>query len=118
LLIEAFSEISKNEKTVNELKTWLLKQKQTNHWRSTRATADACYALLVRGSSWLSSEPLVEITLGNQSAFGSATKPEEGLGYRKKSFERKEINPEMGNIEVSVASAKDQGKPGPSWGAV
>jgi hypothetical protein len=39
LLIEAFIEIDKNTATVNELKTWLLKQKQTQNWRTTKATA-------------------------------------------------------------------------------
>ena len=51
LLIEAFSEISKDTKTVDDLKTWLLKNKQTNNWRTTKATAEACYALLLQGTN-------------------------------------------------------------------
>ena len=50
LLIEAFSEISKDTKTVDDLKTWLLKNKQTNNWKTTKATAEACYALLLQGT--------------------------------------------------------------------
>ena len=41
-------------KAVNDMKTWLLKQKQTQNWRTTKATADACYALLLQGTDWLS----------------------------------------------------------------
>ena len=41
LLIEAFSEISRDNTTIDALKTWLLKNKQTNHWGTTKATADA-----------------------------------------------------------------------------
>ena len=65
LLIEAFQEISKDTKTVDDLKTWLLKNKQTNNWKTTKATAEACYALLLQGSRLLSNEPTVEIKLGN-----------------------------------------------------
>ena len=54
LLIEAFSEISGDiAKIVDELKVWLLKNKQTNRWKTTKATTEAVYALLLQGSDWL-----------------------------------------------------------------
>jgi hypothetical protein len=56
LMIEAFSDIDGNVKVVDDLKTWLLKQKQTQNWRTTKATAEACYALLLNGSNWLTEE--------------------------------------------------------------
>ena len=70
LLIEAFQEIktqdpASQQRTVDDLKTWLLKNKQTNNWKTTKATAEACYALLLQGTEWLSNEPTVEIKLGN-----------------------------------------------------
>src|SRR5205085_1545541 len=40
IMIEAFSEIEKDAKTVDNLKTWLLKNKQTNNWHTTKATAE------------------------------------------------------------------------------
>ena len=65
LLIETFQEVGKDIKTVDDLRTWLLKNKQTNNWKTTKATAEACYALLLQGTDWLSNEPVVEIKLGN-----------------------------------------------------
>ena len=56
MMIEAFSEIEKDPKTIDDLKTWLLKNKQTNNWKTTKATAEACYALLLQGTDWLSQE--------------------------------------------------------------
>ncbi len=50
MMIEAFSEIEKDPKTIDDLKTWLLKNKQTNNWKTTKATAEACYALLLQGA--------------------------------------------------------------------
>ena len=49
LLIEAFSEVGKDTISVDNIKTWLIKNKQTTHWNTTKATADACYAFLIEG---------------------------------------------------------------------
>ena len=46
-LIEAVDEIVKDQKSVDEMKIWLLKQKQVQDWKTTKATAEACYALLL-----------------------------------------------------------------------
>lgn len=102
LLIEAFSEINKDTKTVADLKTWLLKNKQTNNWRTTKATADACYAFLLEGSSWLTNEPSINIVLGNTAVSNTQEEKEAGTGYFKKAIEAAFVKPEMGNISVSV----------------
>jgi len=119
LLIEAFQEISKDTKTVNDLKTWLLKNKQTNGWESTKATAEACYALLIQGTDWLINEPTVQIRLGITTINSTDSKQEAGTGYFKTNIQEEKIKPEMGNISVKVVSPKvplqrDLG----SWGAV
>ena len=116
LLIEAFYEIVKDEKTVNELKTWLLKQKQTQHWSSTKATADACYALLLKGTQWISNTANIELSLNNSVVLSSNTTMGDGLGYFKKTIEGNQVNAAMGNINLTVsATAKNST---PSWGAV
>jgi len=48
LLIEAVDEIVKDQESVDLMKVWLLKQKQVQDWKTTKATAEACYALLLR----------------------------------------------------------------------
>jgi hypothetical protein len=66
LMIEAFDEINNDTKSVDDLKTWLVKSKQTQHWGTTRSTCDAVYALLLKGGTdWLATEPNVEITVGD-----------------------------------------------------
>ena len=52
-LLELFAEVAKDEEVVNELKVWLLKNKQTNNWKTTKATAAAVYALFSYGDNWL-----------------------------------------------------------------
>jgi hypothetical protein len=65
LIIEAFAEITKDTQAIDEMKTWLLKHKQTNNWRTSKATAQAIYAFLLQGNNWLDAEPQVVINLGD-----------------------------------------------------
>ena len=64
LMIEAFDEVADDAEAVEECRVWLLKQKQTQDWKTTKATADAVYALLLRGTDALASEVLVEVRAG------------------------------------------------------
>lgn len=116
LLIEVFQEIGKDIKTADALKTWLLKNKQTNNWQTTKATAEACYALLLQGSQWLSNEPMVEIKLGNTIVSNNSS--EAGTGYFKKIIEGQKINSEMGNISVSLTGNQQPSTSNISWGSL
>lgn len=110
LMIEAFAEVAEDEQAVENLKVWLLKQKQTQNWETTKATSDAVYALLLRGQDWLASDALVEISLGDQVI--EPEKVEAGTGFYQKTFIRQEIQPEMGRIKVAKTDE------GISWGSV
>ncbi len=116
LLIEAFQEVGKDTKTVDDLRTWLLKNKQTSNWKTTKATAEACYALLLQGTDWLSSEPTVEVTLGNTIISSTENKTEAGTGYFKKTIEGNKVTPQMGNIAVTISSPNSNISA--SWGGV
>ncbi len=118
LLIEAFQEIGKDMTTVDALRTWLLKNKQTNNWETTKATAEACYALLIQGTNWLADEPAVQINLGNSYTIRSADMPQQaGTGYFKTTIPGEQVKPDMGNISVQVTPAKGE-QPKTTWGAV
>ena len=66
LLIEAYDEVLSDAESVEECKIWLLKQKQTQAWKTTKSTADAVYALLLRGTNTLASSKLVGVTIGGK----------------------------------------------------
>ena len=122
MMIEAFTDIDKDIATIDNLKTWLLKQKQTQNWKTTRATAEACYALLLGGSNWLSEEKEVTIKLGNTVIKSTDDTTEAGTGYFKKRIEGDKVKPEMGNITVSTNLVNSKVPPpvggGGSWGSV
>ncbi len=104
LLIEAFDEISHDKNSVDLMKIWLLKQKQVQDWRTTKATADACYALLLRGEDWLSENKPATIKVGNQTIdqnkLEGPDKPETGTGYFRTSWSGEQIKPNMGEVTV------------------
>ncbi|RYY44925.1 MAG: alpha-2-macroglobulin [Chitinophagaceae bacterium] len=116
LMIEAFSDIEADTKTVDDLKTWLLKQKQVQNWKTTKATAEAVYALLLNGSNWLGQERTVTIQTGNTTISSADVKSEAGTGYFKQVFTAEQVKPQMGNIKVTVADAP-KSSPSSTWGA-
>ncbi|GAB2826927.1 alpha-2-macroglobulin family protein [Ferruginibacter profundus] len=120
MMVEAFGDIEKNTATVDDLKTWLLKQKQTQNWKTTKATAEACYALLLGGSNWLSEEKEVVINLGNTVIKSSDDATEAGTGYFKKRIAGEKVKAEMGNISVTLNSSnsKPLNQSTTSWGSV
>lgn len=118
LLIEAFTEINKDIKTVDELRTWLLRNKQTNRWETTKATAEAVYALLLRGTDWLKAEPVITIKLGTEELSSKTTTSEAATGYFKHTIEGKDVKPGMGSISVKVENPQAGGTVSSSWGAV
>lgn len=122
LLMEVYNEIDGNVKRLDDLKTWLLKQKQTTHWESTKATAEACYSLLAMGTEWLKEERTISIELGNYK-IGSPLedKQEAGTGYLKHVVSKEKIVPSMGNIKVKVESVnpdKTKTFSSTSWGSI
>jgi uncharacterized protein YfaS (alpha-2-macroglobulin family) len=111
LLIEAFVEAGNDTTSVDAMRTWLLKQKQVQDWGNTKATADACYALLLEGTDWLSETPKLTVKLGDKTIDGNKN-AEPGTGYSKTIISGSDVTANMGNI-----TATREGK-GISWGAV
>ena len=115
LLIEAFLEAGNDKAAADELRTWLLKNKQTTRWESTKATAEACYALLLQGTDWLVNDPAVTITAGTTVVRSADIKQEAGTGYFKTTFTDAAVKPEMGNMQVKVSGNAPSAS---SWGGV
>jgi hypothetical protein len=110
LMIEVYDEVAGDADSVEELKIWLLKQKQTQDWKTTKATADAVYALLLRGTDLLADQELVKVTLGQTTLQPQTV--EAGTGYYARRFGPAEITPEMSHIRLVNPN------PGIAWGSV
>jgi hypothetical protein len=137
LMIEAFDEVMGDRQAVEECRVWLLKQKQTQDWKTTKATADAVYSLLLRGVNILASDKLVEVIVGGVNltpTTGGARVPsspdrlkaqansepdgvsphrvEAGTGFYERRFSGADVKPKLG--EITVKKLDD----GVSWGSV
>ncbi len=110
VMIEAFDEVAGDQQAVEDCKVWLLKQKQTQDWKTTKATADAVYALIGRGRNLLDSDSLVEVKLADQVVEPATV--ERGTGFYEKKFVGGEIRPEMGKVTVTKTDE------GVSWGGL
>ena len=125
LIVEAFREVTKDEASAEACNVWLLKQKQTQDWTTTAATADAIYALMLGGGAdLLAGDTLAEVTLGGvkvdhksvltgRAAVSAAQPVETGTGMWSVRFDSAAIKPEMGEITF-----KGAGEKGVSWGGV
>lgn len=112
-VMEALRMAGGNDALVEEMKLWLLKQKQTTSWTSPVATADAIYALLRQGTDLLESRGDVHITLGREvleTQKAGADAPA-GLSYIKQSFTE---GSSLKAREITVEK-RDEGI---AWGAV
>ena len=101
LMIELFEEVGNDKTAVDDLKVWLLKNKQTTHWKTTKATAAAVYALLQSGDNWLLEDKPVQITLGDIQIDQSKMQTEAGTGYFKTSWNEGDIEANMSQIKVT-----------------
>ena len=114
LLIALFTETGGNAKAVDEMKIWLLRNKQTNNWKTTKATAEACYALLLKGSDLLvdAGKSTIKVDAKPLEQLKPDVKLDAGTGYFKTTWVDEQIKPSYGKVEIT-----NKGKT-PSWGAL
>jgi uncharacterized protein YfaS (alpha-2-macroglobulin family) len=114
LLIEAFYEMGGHEAAVEEMNLWLIQQKRTQNWGNTRATVEACNALLMTTSWAEGSKPLtVKVGGENINAKIQADNPvQAGTGAYQVSWQGEAVKPGMGKLQVENPNE------GPAWGAM
>ena len=110
LLIEAFNDVSGDTASVNALRTHLLRLKQTTDWKTTKATADACYALLLNGDNWLVDTGSPVITVGGTPI--SSDQAEAGTGTFEQVFAPATVKPAMAEVTITSNTVH------PGWGAL
>jgi hypothetical protein len=98
-IMAAFAEIDQNEEMIDQLRVWLLTQKQTNSWENSASTADAIYALLMRGSDWFAEGKEVTLRFGNTpiNIEGGVA----GTGFIQRRWNANEVTQEMQQLTVN-----------------
>ncbi len=104
-VIELFDEIDYNDEVVDNMKIWLIKNKQTNRWPTTKATSAAIYALLMSNEDggmtpWIESQDQAEIRVGGDLLSFNNRDIDKGTGYVKKTWQAGEITEDMSTVNV------------------
>ena len=105
LMIEVFSELTDDTDAIDEMRLWLLKNKETTHWKTTKATASAIYALLMNGTEWLPESRDLKINLPKartlEKAIATAQQTvEAGSGYFKVSWKGDDISTALATVKI------------------
>lgn len=105
LMIELFSEVELKKDEADKMKIWLLKNKQTNHWKTSKSTSAAIYALLLQGetgniSQWVTESVQPVITVGKEVLDTDVRNTEAGTGYIKKTYVADNFNKDMATIKI------------------
>lgn len=97
-IMAAFDEIDQDTAMADQMRVWLLTQKQTNQWENSASTAEAVYALLMRGSDWLDNSKQVTLKFGDQpvSTEGGVA----GTGFIQRRWNANEITTGMQSLTV------------------
>ena len=98
-IMAAFAEIDQNQEMIDQLRVWLLTQKQTTMWENSASTADAIYALLMRGSDWFEEGKEVSLRFGNTpiSTEGGVA----GTGFIQRRWNANEVTTDMRQLTVN-----------------
>ena len=108
LVLQAYQRVTPDSPLINQIKQWLLIEKQTQDWGNSSMAAEAVYAFLTTGNTKLETSALPNILInGNSLTFNSIDKI---LGYCKISLN---IDKTKKNI-LSINRNTDV----PAWGAV
>ena len=64
-ILEAFNEIDLRASETDNMRFWILTQKRTNMWENERATVEAVFAIMNRGTDWTSEKAEASMTVGD-----------------------------------------------------
>lgn len=66
-ILEAFNEIDPKNEEIDAMRFWILGEKRTSMWDNDRATAEAIYAIVNRGTDWLNDNGEVVLTVNDDT---------------------------------------------------
>ena len=102
--LEAFNKLTPNDTNfIEEMKIWLVTQKEVNSWGSSRGTAEVIFTILNSGKSWTSAESdKATIIWGGRELENPDTK---ATGYVKSTIKSENLAKNLGTVTIT--------KPGP-----
>jgi len=102
--LEAFNKLKPNDtKFIEDMKIWLITQKEVNSWGSSRGTSEVIFAILNSGKSWTSADSSDKATI---FWGGKELKPEtEATGYVKSTLKTDILDKKLASVTVTKPGA-------------
>ncbi|CEJ68794.1 Alpha-2-macroglobulin family protein [Chryseobacterium oranimense G311] len=101
--LEAFNKLKPNDqKMIEDMKIWLVTQKEVNSWGSSRGTSEVIFTILNSGKSWTSAESDKATIVWGGKELAPQT---QATGYVKSAVKTDVIDKNLGTVTVT--------KPGP-----
>src|SRR5690554_174028 len=108
MIVSFFKTMDAPESMMDDMRLWLILNKEGNAWETGVSTADAVYAILSTGKDYLSSskEPIIKVG-DKMLVYSSTTQKNEievewtpGLGQVKNKWTGDDINKNLGQVEI------------------
>ena len=112
MMLELFHEMGVKQAEIDELRIWLLRNKQTNHWKTIKSTSSAVYAFLLNGSetnsNWIKNSKASVILVGDEVLQTDRTG---GSLYTRHDFDPLSIKSKSAKIQIKNKNEQS------GWGA-
>ncbi len=101
--LEAFNKLRPNDqKFIEDMKIWLITQKEVNSWGSSRGTSEVIFTILNSGKSWTSAESDKATIIWG----GKELKPEtQATGYVKSAVKTDVLDKNLATVTVTKSGA-------------
>ncbi len=102
--LEAFNKLTPNDANfIEEMKIWLITQKEVSSWDTSRSTAEVIYTILNSGKSWTSTESdKATIIWGGKELTNPDTK---ATGYVKSAVNSDKIDKNLATVTITKPGA-------------
>jgi hypothetical protein len=101
--LEAFNKLTTDQNFVEEMKIWLITQKEVSNWDTSRSTAEVIYTILNSGKSWTSAESdKATIIWGGKELTNPDTK---ATGYVKSAVNSDKIDKNLATVTITKPGA-------------
>lgn len=109
LILQAYTKVAPQSSHIDQIRQWMLLEKQTTDWGNSSLAADAVYALLSSGNNWLTFTESPQFALNGKSF--SLNSLDRILGYGK-------VQLDLSSTTNNILSIKRNANTSPAWGAV
>ncbi|MGC4128449.1 MAG: alpha-2-macroglobulin family protein [Bergeyella sp.] len=105
--LEAFQKLTPNDENfIEEMKIWLVTQKEVGNWGTSRNTAEVIFTILNSGKSWTSAESdKAEISWKASPQPSPKEREQNATGYFKKSIVSDKLDKDLATVTVKKDGA-------------